>query len=281
MLSYRHAFHTGNHADMLKHFVLYLVLDYFNRKDKPYHYIDTHSGTGWYDLQGKFAQKINEHQHGITRLRQISNLPHLLNDFIHHIKQILPDERHYCGSPLLASSLLRQSDKMYFFELHPSDFQHLSHNVQAQNLGKRAIIKQQDGYQGLIGLLPPPTRRGVVLIDPPYGQKQDYQIVTQTMQHALKRFAQGCYLVWYPCLSRKESLDLPKKLKKLMPNNYLQTELHVHAPRADGFGMHGSGMFVFNPPYLLAEQLQHTLPTLCNVLAQDNTAHFTLDFQIQ
>ena len=280
MLSYRHAFHAGNHADVLKHFLVYLVLNYFNQKDKPYWYIDTHSGAGIYDLQGEYAQKVGEFQNGIARL-QSAHLSAQLNDFVLHLQKTLPDKNLYTGSPWLAQSLSRQDDKLRLFELHPADFQHLVNNMREAKLGKRVIVKQEDGFLGLIALLPPATRRAVVLIDPPYEQKQDYIRVIQTLKDALKRFEQGCYMIWYPCLSRADSRALPEKLKKLQPNNYLQAELHVHAPRADGFGMHGSGMFIINPPYVLAQQLQEMLPELMHLLAQDSSAKYVLDYQIK
>ena len=281
MLSYRHAFHAGNHADMLKHFMLYLTLDYFNRKDKPYWYIDTHSGAGLYDLSSNEAQKVGEYKQGIALLQQAPNLPQALQDFLGRLNDILPASGLYCGSPWLAQALTRSSDKLRLFELHPADFQHLQNNMGEARLGRRGQITQGDGYQGLIALLPPPTRRAVVLIDPPYEEKQDYQRVIQTLKEAQKRFESGCYLIWYPCLSREESKNLPEQLKKLAPDNYLHAELHVHTPRADGFGMHGSGMFVINPTYLLAEQLQTSLPALADILAQDNGARFVLDSKIK
>ncbi len=281
MLSYRHAFHAGNHADMLKHFVLYLTLEYFNRKDKPYWYIDTHSGAGLYDLGGSEAQKVGEYKQGIGRLQQARQLPEPLQAFAGRLKSILPQPGLYCGSPWLAQALTRPADKLRLFELHPADFKHLQHNMQEARLGRRGQIMQADGYQGLISLLPPPTRRAVVLIDPPYEEKQDYARVAHTLKEAQKRFESGCYLVWYPCLSREESRKLPQQLHKLSPENHLQAELYVHAPRADGFGMHGSGMFVINPPYLLAQQLQETLPALTALLAQDENARFVLDYAIK
>lgn len=281
MLSYRHAFHAGNHADVLKHFMLYLVLDYFNRKDKPYWYIDTHSGAGLYDLHSDASQKVGEYKQGIGLLSRAANLSEPLQMFVCFLKNILPAGHLYCGSPWLAQSLARECDRLRLFELHPADFKHLQNNMQAADLGKRGQITQADGFQGLIPLLPPPTRRGVVLIDPPYEEKQDYLRVTQVLAEAKKRFETGCYLVWYPCLSREESKKLPDRLKKLWPDNYLNAELHVHAPRSDGFGMHGSGMFVMNPPYLLLNQLQQSLPDLVDILGQDGSAHFVLDSQIK
>lgn len=280
MLSYRHAFHAGNHADILKHFVLFQVLEYFNRKDKPYWYIDTHSGAGLYHLNSNEANKVGEYRDGITRLQNATTLPKPLNQFICRLKTILPSENLYCGSPWLAQAITRASDKLRLFELHPTDFQHLENNMREARLNRRGIIKQEDGYQGLIALLPPTTRRAVVLIDPPYEDKSDYQKVVRTLKEALKRFEQGCYLIWYPCLSRADSQQLPEQLKKLLPHNYLQAELYVKNPSADGFGMHGSGMFILNPPYLLQTSLQETLPQLCEILAQDTGARFILNSQI-
>lgn len=281
MLSYRHAYHAGNHADVLKHFVLYLVLHYFNQKDKPYWYIDTHSGAGAYDLRGNEAQKIGEYRQGIARLHTAHPLPERVRDFMQHLTHILPEHHLYAGSPYWAQSLLRETDKMRLFELHPNDYAMLLHNLRNWQLGRRAIAKQEDGFNGLLTLLPPPTRRGIILIDPPYEQKHDYARVVQTIKEALKRFETGCYMIWYPCLSRKESQELPEQLQKLLPENYLRTELHVHRPRADGFGMHGSGMYLFNPPYILTTQLANTLPTITQQLAQDEGAHFILDYRIK
>lgn len=281
MLSYRHAFHAGNHADVLKHFVLYSVLDYFNQKDKPYWYIDTHSGAGLYDLHSGEAQKIGEYRHGIGRLQQQDGLPESLHAFLQHVRSCLPEQHLYCGSPWLANSMLRASDKLRLFELHPTDIQYLRNNMQAAGLGRRGLIKQEDGYQGLLALLPPATRRAVVLIDPPYEQKQDYGRTVQTLKEALKRFATGCYLVWYPCLSREESIRLPEQLYQLLPENYVRAELHVRAPQADGFGMHGSGMFVLNPPYTLAQTLKTALPELSRILQQDEGGHFVLEYAVR
>lgn len=280
MLSYRHSFHAGNYADVLKHFVLYSVLDYFNQKDKPYWYIDTHSGAGVYQLTSQEAQKVGEFREGVARLWQATNLSEPLAAFVAHHQARLP-ESFYAGSPYWAQSLLRETDKMRLFELHPSDFSLLQQNIQEWRLGRRVLARQEDGFAGLIALLPPAARRAITLIDPPYEQKQDYARVVHTLKEALKRFATGCYLVWYPCLSRVESTKLPEQLTKLSPNHYLRAELYVHTARADGFGMHGSGMFVLNPPYLLAETLQHTLPELTQLLAQDAGAKYVLDVQMK
>ncbi len=283
MLSYRHAFHAGNHADILKHLCLFWVQSYFNQKDKPYWYVDTHAGIGLYHLKSESAQKVGEHTDGIARLRNTPNLPPELQEFLMAVDGDLPSPAHdfYCGSPWLAASQLRNTDKMRLFELHPQDVGFLSNNMRENPLTKNITVNQQDGFQGLLSLLPPPTRRAVVLIDPPYEVKSDYQQVIKTLQAALKRFSAGCYLIWYPVLSRQESQQFPQQLEKLSPDNFVHVQLHVHAPKADGFGMHGSGMMIINPPYTLAEQLKTVLPTLVDVLAQDKTAHFKLNYNIR
>lgn len=275
MLSYRHSFHAGNHADMLKHFTLFLTLEYFGRKDKPYWYIDTHAGAGLYALDSGFAQKLGEYRDGWLRVRQAEKLPADLARFADFVRERQPENR-YCGSPWLAAGLLRPDDRIRCFEMHPADFPLLEQTL--ASAGRRAQVRCEDGYGGLLSLLPPPPRRAVVLVDPPYEEKQDYRRVADTLQAALKRFATGCYLVWYPCLSRAESRTLPEKLAALSPKS-LRAELHVRRPQADGFGMHGSGMFVINPPYVLAAQLRENLPALTRLLAQDDGAHFVLETQ--
>lgn len=277
MLSYRHAFHAGNHADILKHHVLYEVLSYFNRKDKPYWYIDTHAGAGLYNLQDDAAQKVGEYRSGIERLLAAQALPDALAHFRQHLRQLLPEpHQYYAGSPWLAQSMLRPSDRLRLYELHPTDSTHLQQNMRQARHPRHSQIFRDDGFKGLLAMLPPPTRRAVVLTDPSYEQKQDYRQVVDTVQAALNKFAQGCYMVWYPCLSRAESLALPDNLRRLSPDNHLQAELYVHSPRSDGFGMHGSGMFVINPPYTLADTLANTLPVLRDLLQQDTTAHYVL-----
>ncbi len=281
MLSYRHAFHAGNHADVLKHHLLFETLSYFNRKDKAYWYIDTHAGAGVYDLGSDTAQKLGEHRNGIARLLQADALPGALDAFRQHLSHCLPGQAHgYPGSPWWAQSLLREQDHARLFELHPADHDLLVHNMQHSSRRRRIKTVAADGFAGLLSLLPPPPRRAVVLIDPPYEQKQDYRRVCDTLSQAVRQFATGCYLVWYPCLSRAESRALPEQLRRLHPDNYLQAELYVAAPRADGFGMHGSGMWLINPPYTLAETLAETLPVLCRLLQQESSAHWVLQHQI-
>ena len=277
MLSYRHAYHAGNHADLLKHYLLARTLAYYNEKPKPYDYIDTHAGAGYYDLGAAHAQKNREYHSGIARLNAAADLPAPLAAWREQMREWQPAPDTYPGSAWIAARLLPAPGKLHLHELHPADHAALTENLRPLRLGRRLHTHRADGFAGLIALLPPASRRAVILIDPPYEQKQDYRQVVKTLQAALRRFATGCYLLWYPCLSREESRQLPAELRKLPVTHWLQAELHAHAPRSDGFGMHGSGMFVINPPYLLAEQLAANLPVLAELLAQDQGAKFLLE----
>ena len=284
MLSYRHAFHAGNHADVLKHYVLSLVLDYFNQKISPYWVIDTHAGAGMYALKSEFAQKNAEFENGIARLFAANNLPESLANFVKIIKKY--NVKHnknnalnfYPGSPKIAQSYLRKDDKLRLFELHPSDCKLLNENFNPKN--RQTKIEMQDGFAGIKACLPPPTKRAVVLIDPPYELKDDYSRVVDCLQDSLKRFATGTYLIWYPLLQRAEPEHMLEKLKSLDSNNWLNVSLNVQTPNMDGFGMHGSGIFIINPPYTLPNILDETMPVLTQLLALDKTADYQLTSHI-
>ncbi len=280
MLSYRHAFHAGNHADVLKHYLFSLVLDYFNQKNTTYWVIDTHAGAGVYALNSEFAQKNAEFETGIKRLFDAKNLPESLEHFVKIIKEFNKnnDLNLYPGSPKVAESYLRADDKLRLFELHPSDCKLLIENFKGK--GRQTKIEMQDGFAGIKACLPPPSKRAVVLIDPPYELKEDYQRVVDCIKENLSRFATGSYLIWYPLLQRAEPLAMVDALKKLHPNNWLNVSLSIEAPNADGFGMFGSGMFIINPPWTLPKILAETMPILCDTLAMDKSANFTLSQNI-
>lgn len=277
MLSYRHAFHAGNHADVLKHLIEIAVLDYLGQKDKPYWYIDTHAGAGGYALHEGYAAKNAEYLSGIARLWERSDLPPAVAAYVDVVREMNPDGelRFYPGSPWCAAAVMPQSDKLRLFELHPTDFQLLEQNFGGQP--RRTQLQQANGFEGIKAILPPPPRRGLVLIDPPYEDKRDYQHVVTALKEGLKRFATGIYAVWYPCLQRAEMKELPKELEKLPAKSWLRAELHVQAPSADGFGMYGSGMFLLNPPWTLPATLKEVLPYLVEQLGQDAKASFILE----
>jgi len=277
MLSYRHAFHAGNHADVLKHLVLMQLLDYFNQKDKPYWAIDTHAGAGLYALDTGYAQQNAEYHSGITRLLARDDLPAAVAAYVSLVRQLNPAAALsvYPGSPWIAQQLLREHDQLRLFELHPTDSQLLGANF--AEAGRRVKVQNIDGFAGLKAALPPAPRRGLVLIDPSYEEKQDYQRVPAALKDALKRFATGTYAVWYPLLQRHEAKNFAAALKNIPANTWLNVNLTVRTPKVDGFGMHGSGMFVFNPPWTLRAGLQGIMPYLTKVLGQDGGARFVLE----
>ncbi len=280
MLSYRHAFHAGNHADVLKHFLLVELLDYYNRKDKPWTYIDTHAGAGCYALDGEQAGRNAEHLGGMTRLWNRPELPADLGPYVDAVRQFNPHGRlnFYPGSPALAMTRLRAQDRMRLFELHPTDVELLQNTFAAEQA--RVTVKRADGFNALRGLLPPPSRRAVVLIDPPYEVKDDYRRVVDCLRDALKRFPSGCYALWYPLLARSEARQLPERLAELGAESWLDVRLVVKAPVRDGFGMFGSGMFVINPPWVLPERLERVMPWLVRELGEDGSAGFDLEHHI-
>lgn len=278
MLSYRHAFHAGNHADVLKHFIEYQLLHYLGLKDKPYWYIDTHAGAGCYALDSGYATQNAEYESGIARLWERTDMPGALADYVALVKALNPDGemKIYPGSPLVALKLMRPDDRLRLYELHPTDSDILLENF--LDYDPLALTHHANGFGALKALLPPPPRRGLVLIDPPYEEKQDYQRVVDSLKEGLKRFSSGIYAVWYPQLQRDDARRLPEELKKLPAQSWLHVALTVKAPGADGIGMHGSGMFILNPPWVLHGVLQEVMPYLSKQLAQDEHACYTLAF---
>ena len=265
MLSYRHAFHAGNHADMLKHLVLSLCADYLTRKDKPLVYVDTHAGAGAYRLSAAQAQKTKEFETGISRLLAADKPPAEIQFFLEALSQTGLDlSELYPGSPAIAASLLKADHRLQLFELHPNDFPALERQFHGD---RRVRCYQRDGYEGLLSAMPPKERRALALIDPPYEQKSDYDQVAATLATVTRKFQPLCALVWYPIVQRERSDNLVRKLKKLS-KDWCLAELNV-AQDSSGYGMTGSGMFVLNPPYLLADQLRNSLPWLSRLLSED------------
>ncbi|NMG75521.1 23S rRNA (adenine(2030)-N(6))-methyltransferase RlmJ [Aromatoleum diolicum] len=281
MLSYRHAFHAGNHADVLKHFVLIELLRYFNRKDKPWWYVDTHAGAGCYALDSEQAGKNAEFVDGIGRLWGREDVPQAMQAYLDALAQFNPHGRltFYPGSPALAMTQLREQDRMRLFELHPADVDLLGQTFARDT--DRVVVRKADGFASLRGLLPPPSRRVVVLIDPPYEVKDDYRRVVDTLADAIKRFPGGTYAVWYPMLARPEARQLPGRLADLGAENWLDVRLAVRKPARDGFGMFGSGLYIVNPPWVLPETLESVMPWLARTLGEDDSAGFDLEHHIE
>jgi 23S rRNA (adenine2030-N6)-methyltransferase len=276
MLAYRHAFHAGNHADVLKHLVLMLVLEHLNAKPKPYRFVDTHAGAGGYSLEGAYARKKGEYEQGIGRLWTRDDLPGPVADYLALVRRFNPDGvlTQYPGSPALAQMLLREHDQLRAFELHPTEQKILRSALSGD---RRATVYDGDGFVGLKSQLPPPSRRGAVLIDPSYEGNGDYPRVVATLRDALARFAEGVYLVWYPQVRKVEAAELPRRLQALAPGAWLHVRLTVQQPDSQGFGLAGSGVFVLNPPHLLHARLEASMPYLVEVLGQYEGASFLID----
>jgi len=274
MLSYRHAFHAGNHADVLKHLVLVRLLRYLNQKDKPYWYIDTHAGAGVYGLDAGYSTKNAEHEQGIARLWKQTDLPEPLADYVDLIRALNPsgDLKLYPGSPYLARQLLRPEDRMRLFELHTTDIELLGRTFQGQ---RRVQVTLGNGFAGLKSLLPPPPRRALTLIDPSYEERSDYLHVVEALKDSLKRFATGIYAIWYPLLGRADAQRLPERLRGVA-QSWLDVRLEVYKPVVGEYGMYGSGLVIINPPWTLEAELRACLPLLKDLLAQ-GTASFHLE----
>lgn len=329
MFSYRHAFHAGNHADVLKHTTLIALMKYLTQKDTALTVIDTHAGAGLYRLDGDYTETSGEAQEGIFRLISSSKTPATpigsapeaikkiassktpgaakaladeplapaLQDYVDLLRSLNPqfatsgDPAHlkiYPGSPFIEQQFLSGRDKLKLFELHPTDFKSLTGNIAQLGVGRQVTVACEDGFEVLKTFLPPPARRAMVLCDPSYEIKSDYARVAACMGDAVKRFATGTYVVWYPIIPRPEAHDLPRKLKTLATKagrSWLNATLTVKSSKLTTDeagdvkrpGLPASGMFVINPPHTLKADLQAALPQLVARLGQDRNAGFTLD----
>ncbi len=276
MLAYRHAFHAGNHADVLKHVVLVQLLRYLALKDKGCRIVDTHAGAGLYELDSAPALKKGEFLQGIGRLWESPQPPPLVADYLQQVRLLNPDGvlRRYPGSPWLAQQLMRPQDQLRLFELHPADHQALLGLLGGH---RGTEVRLADGFAALKGQMPPPTRRALVLLDPSYEGHADYELVVHALRDALKRFAQGMYMVWYPVVSKPGAASMLKALEALAPRRWLHAQLRLQQTDAMGFGLAGSGVLVINPPYTLHAQMAGILPWLVQQLGQYAGAHHVLE----
>jgi len=284
MFSYRHAFHAGSHADILKHLTLIHLVEYLQEKPVALTMVDTHAGAGIYSLEDSFAAVSKEAEGGIYRLLKFKEagnpIPESVQTYLDCIEaeNIGGELKTYPGSPFILARLLRPQDRLKLFELHPKEIDILRHNIGELKQSKQIDIYAEDSFSRLKGLLPPPSRRGLVLIDPSYEDKQDYRYLELAIEEALQRFATGCYAVWYPILSRRESIALPDRMKKICAahqRSWLHTELRVENAPGER-RLQASGMFIINPPWILEKRLADALPTLTKALGIDGGAQFLL-----
>jgi 23S rRNA (adenine2030-N6)-methyltransferase len=268
MLSYLHAFHAGNHADVLKHLVLLGILDRLTAKNAPLRYIETHAGAGGYDLKSHEAQKNREYELGIGKLWTARNPPPRVAALLALVRAYNGDGpalERYPGSPWLARQRLRRGDSSYLFELHPAE-----HRALATSFGsdRRTTVLRSNGLEGCVGLVPPPERRGLVLIDPSYELRDEHGHVVEALVKAHRRFATGVYAIWYPVIERRwvERLERALRATGIAPIDLYELSI---ARDAHDRGLTGSGMIVVNPPWRLREDMQETLPWVAQTLATD------------
>lgn len=273
MLSYRHSFHAGNFADVLKHIVLIEILQHLGKKEKAFDYIDTHAGAGLYHLASSHADKLQEYRSGIGKL-DAAEWPELAAYFaVIDAVNAGNSLEYYPGSPFIALHCMRRQDRAWLYELHPEDAGLLLQNTQKV---KRARVMREDGLKGLLSLLPPVSRRGLVLIDPSYEIKTDYDLVFQTVEKAYAKFPTGTYAIWYPVVERSRIIRLEKQFIKSGIKNIQRFELAITAD-SDERGMTASGMMVINPPWSLMNTMGQLLPKLVNSLTADNSAFYKCD----
>lgn len=294
MFSYRHAFHAGNHADVLKHTVLIATLQHLTEKEAALMVLDTHAGAGLYRLDGDYAKTSAEAMDGIQRL-VVPGAAHVplapaLQSYIDMVRAFNAgtSTKIYPGSPFIIQRLLRERDKLKLFELHPADMRSLAGNVAQLEAGRQVAVLLEDGFEGIKKFLPPPSRRALVLCDPSYEIKTDYGKVLDMVQDSLKRFATGTYAVWYPIIPRPEAHDLPRRLKTMAQKagkSWLHATLTVKSSKITETlegqtkrpGLPASGMFIINPPYTLKAALKDALPQMVQLLGQDSNATHLLE----
>ena len=279
MLSYQHAFHAGNHADVIKHLCWIGVINSLKKKEKPFTLFDTHAGAGTYDLTDAMSSKNKEYETGISRLTRqnsksqdtnIQALPRLLSDYLSLCNPFLAQQQ-YPGSPAISARAKREHDGLHLMELHPAEFDKLEINV-ARLRVENCHVHKRDGYEGLRALTPPKPNRGAILIDPPYERTNEYNDVVKGIEQVFKRWQQAQIVVWYPLLSARAgakhgaSEAMCEKLAALGKPCF-KAEICVEENTADA-GMYGSGVFVLNPPWQLDSQLDEALQSAAEKLGE-------------
>ena len=266
MLSYRHGYHAGNAADVLKHFILTYILDYIKKKDKGFIFIDSHAGAGKYLISDPYMQKNKEYLQGIKKILQLKNDNIFLKKYLDLIKStnFNSELKIYPGSCYLAARSLRPNDNLYFFELHPKEFLNLKKNFENDS---RVIIENRDCYQRLKKLLPPKEKRAVILIDPSYELKDEYEKVLKMLSDCYKKFPLGVYIIWYPVLKSEKS---EKFIFNLLKKNYKNLS-HIEMITDNlNNGMQGSGLFILNCPWSIENDIKKSLETIFDCLKKNN-----------
>ena len=266
-MNYRHAFHAGNHADVLKHLVLSRLLALLAKKDAPYAYLDSHAGIGLYDLRGDQASRTGEWLEGIQRVWQADDVPALFDDYLGVIRALNPDGqlRYYPGSPEVARELSREQDRLQLNEKHPEDGLLLKANMKYD---RRVAVHLGEGWHVPRALLPTEQKRAVLLIDPPFEQADELQRCAQAMKESIARMRQAVVAIWYPIKDQRQLKRFYQDLQGTGAPKLLRVELLVHAADNADVGLNGSGLAIANPPWGLEDELRGVLPWLGQNLGQ-------------
>jgi len=263
MLSYRHAYHAGNHADILKHSILTFIVQYLAQKDKPFSYLDTHAGAGIYSLDADSAKLTGEAERGILAWLDANDVPTFFAPYLELCRSYYRSGHRYPGSPELVRALSRADDRLVLMELHPTEIDNLRFNLGGD---PRVAIHHRDGYSGLLALTPPEPRRGLALIDPSYETADDYEKTAESLLAAHRRWPVGILALWYPIVPRRQT-ELALLKERLASSGIdgilaAEYEFSQSAPNAEGYGLTGSGMLIVQPPWPLAASLETALPSL-------------------
>jgi 23S rRNA (adenine2030-N6)-methyltransferase len=267
-LNYRHAFHAGNFADVMKHALLVRILVHLRRKETPFRVVDTHAGIGFYDLEADEAARTGEWRGGVARIEE--PFAPDVEDLLQPYRAVLAEVRArrgasvYPGSPAIIREMLRREDRAIFLEMHPEDGELLSERF---NEVQNTKVMRLDGWVGLYGLIPPKERRGLVLIDPPYEEPDELARAVPRLARAVEKWPTGIFAFWYPIKDRRETDGFAAALRKSIGREALRLELLVDDP-ADRTRLNGSGLLVINPPWTLAADAEAMLPAMAERLAR-------------
>lgn len=274
-MNYRHIYHAGNFADVFKHLLLVIAIDYYKQKNKPICVLDTHGGIGLYDLTSEQAGKTNEYPEGIGRLWNDSDAPAFVEPYLSIVKGLNEhgELTAYPGSPWVVQQLLRAHDRHIVSELHTDDAVALKENLRGQRHSQLEVLAPFDGYEALKAKLPPAEKRGLVLIDPPFESVHEFDDIVTAIEHGIKRWAAGSFAVWFPLKDDEKVGDFYRQLSDIagLPKT-LAIELMVKEPNPTT-GLYGCGYVWVNPPYGVQQQLPDVMNYLQRILAQDSSAH--------
>lgn len=282
-MNYRHAYHAGNFADVLKHVVLVACIEALKSKQAPFAFIDTHAGAGRYDLGGIEAQKTGEYRDGVKRLFGAERLPTLIHAYLNLVRSQTSasgpaPEGFYPGSPMIAAALMRDQDRLQLCEIQESEY------VQLRNLFKgdgRVAVHQRDGYQALRALLPPKEKRGLVLIDPPFeAQAEEFRLIERSLKAAIERWPTGVFAIWYPIKLRQHITPFHRWLQGSGLRKVLVAELLLH-PDNSALRLNGCGMALINAPYRIDRAIGECLPLLAQHLAQSRFSQHRLEWLVE